>query len=168
MNTRNPPTENLHPRVAASFALVPIVIGSVALPALLPGLQTPILTVALLVIIPPGLVFGVGLFLWRPALERSPRTAWRFNLVCGLYTVVILTGAVFSLLGGMLGIGLTIVAGVLGAGVGFLVLSTIVRSPESNPLACANCDYDLRGQYECRCPECGHEYTVGDIVRNQR
>ncbi len=40
-----------------------------------------------------------------------------------------------------------------------------VASYESMPGCCANCDYDLRGNPEARCPECGHPEAIAHTAR---
>lgn len=32
-------------------------------------------------------------------------------------------------------------------------------------LQCPRCNYDLRGQRECRCPECGLAFALGDLAK---
>jgi hypothetical protein len=48
-----------------------------------------------------------------------------------------------------------------------LWLSSLIcyDSPEPAQVLCPSCGYDLRGQRECRCPECGQQYTLGDLAR---
>ena len=31
-------------------------------------------------------------------------------------------------------------------------------------LACPSCGYDLRGQRQTRCPECGRAYTIQELI----
>src|SRR5262245_6155290 len=38
------------------------------------------------------------------------------------------------------------------------------RSDAETRVACPKCGYDLRAQRECRCPECGHAFTLADIA----
>jgi|SRR5436853_7567025 len=34
-------------------------------------------------------------------------------------------------------------------------------------VSCPTCDYDLRGLSECRCPECGEQYTLDSFYAAQ-
>jgi hypothetical protein len=37
-------------------------------------------------------------------------------------------------------------------------------SPDVMNVLCPSCGYDLRGQRECRCPECGREFSLSDLT----
>jgi hypothetical protein len=41
------------------------------------------------------------------------------------------------------------------------------RALRTTPVSCPGCGYDLRGLSECRCPECGRQYTIDGLFAAQ-
>jgi len=56
--------------------------------------------------------------------------------------------------------------GLIGGGIALIVVARICWEPREGPaVPCPKCGYDLRGQQECRCPECGQQFTVGELMQ---
>ncbi len=125
------------------------------------------------------LVFWIFLFAWWPLLapQRRPVVV-RFCWLATLGQAVFFLPAVLEYLylpglsgGTAVEIGLSalltaaqpLIGGTVALGIAWLGMPRGGdRTPTRTP--CPQCGYDLRGQTECRCPECGATFTLGDIA----
>ena len=161
-----------HPRVAATFALIPLIVG----------LEIPIVTLgdflerhfnsvvawspAMLL---PGLMLYLGcLLIWRPVVNWTPRRRLGLLGISLAFALLLLLAAgVPQLLGWQTysAIKTLLFTSLMASGLGLWATAWICRDPpEPGKVACPSCGYDLRGQRECRCPECGEQFTVGELV----
>jgi hypothetical protein len=162
-----------HPRVAATIALVPLIAGSVV-PLLFLGdfLERHVddLLAWSVTMLAPGLLFYLGyLLIWRRAIDWTPRRRLALLGIISVYAVLLL-----------LAVGLPQIlrwrtdetlmtllsTSLLAAGLATWATARVCHDPpDPTKVPCPSCGYDLRGQRECRCPECGEQYTLGELLR---
>ncbi len=161
-----------HPRVAATFALIPLIVGLEILMAVLGDFLESHFN-SVVAFLPAGLFPGLMLYLgclliWRPAVDWTPRRR------LGLLGISLAFALLLLLAAGLppflrWGRGSSLIAllstGLVGSGLALWAAAWICHDvPEPAKVACPSCGYDLRGQRECRCPECGQEYTLGELA----
>jgi hypothetical protein len=118
----------------------------------------------------PGFAFYLGCFLiWKGTIAwTSQRRAGVFAIVMASVLTILLAAAVPAMLGASNDWVLftLLSAGLIVSGVALWVTARICYDPpDPAQVLCPSCGYDLRGQRECRCPECGEEYALGDLTR---
>lgn len=176
--SRRPTIPMLHPRIGASFALIPLSVGVetilIAVAATLDssgifGVHTALLY-SLLGIVPVLIFYGGSLLIWSPTVEWNSRKVHR-TLWVSIALAAFLVGAALAgafLLGTaplMSALGISLVAGAVSIYVINRVWYTPAHARDASPkTTCPNCGYDMQGQHDCRCPECGRQYTVGQLV----
>jgi hypothetical protein len=174
-------THSLHPRIGASFALIPITIGIVVLLWMsiafgsgpLWGLGD--LGVVFLIGVTPTVIFyGGSLVIWCPVVQWTRRKVLRTVYTSvALVVLVALAGYVGALSDpGVAAFGM-LTAGLISGGIAIGLLNWIWWTPphlraEIESVPCPECGYDLRAQQECRCPECGEQYTLSQLLRATR
>jgi hypothetical protein len=47
-------------------------------------------------------------------------------------------------------------------------IAAAMRAAPHVPVLCPTCGYNLAGQYEARCPECGTRYTLVELLHGNR
>jgi hypothetical protein len=173
--------QNLHPRLARTIALVPLILGMmlgayVAFAFAISGALAPSVTsspfyayaaLAIAVGAVPVIGYGGSLFIWWPTFRHHPRRRAVALKVTIAYLAALSPGLVLSFVPGAgLGVLLSIVLGLLGCGVAVIVINRKLAAPSrvGGVIPCLRCGYDMRGQQECRCPECGAQFTVGELV----
>jgi len=158
--------------VAATFALIPIIVGlEIAMASLGDFLERHFNSVlawspAMLF---PGLMLYLGcLLIWRRAVNWTPRRRLGLLLILLAFALLLLLAAgVPQLLGWHAEAALRTLlsTSLVASGLALWATAWICHdAPEPDKVACPSCGYDLRGQQECRCPECGQEYTVGELA----
>jgi hypothetical protein len=170
---RRPTISAPHPRLVATFALVPITVGVeiglyYAFAAWVSGANQFVLYACILALpLAPVLIFYAGgLLIWWPTVRWTTRKRWGVFLTSAALAALLVPAARLALAENGLGMLATLLVGLLGGGVALIVVGRICWTPpsESTEIHCAKCGYDLRGQRECRCPECGEQFTLGDVV----
>jgi hypothetical protein len=173
-----------HPRVAATFALIPLIVGlEIPVVALSDSLEgwlrnvfggDPIANVLAWapVMLFPGVMLCLGcLVIWWPTVNWTPRRWVRLLVISLLFALLLLlAGVVPRLLGWRNDSAiLTLLAtSLVASGLALFAMAQICHDPvEPAKVACPSCGYDLRGQRECRCPECGRQFTVGELTRGR-
>jgi hypothetical protein len=161
-----------HPRVAATFALIPLIVGLEILMAVLGDFLESHFS-SVVAFYPagvfPGLMLYLGcLLIWRPVIDWTPKRR------LGLLGISLAFALLLLLAAGLprflrWGPGSSLVAllstGLVASGLALWATAWMCHDvPEPDKVACPSCGYDLRGQRECRCPECGEEYTLGDLT----
>lgn len=170
---------SLHPRVGASFALVPITIGvEVFLFLSASYASTPNtlfdfgpLGFAMLMGITPVVIFyGGSLLIWCPVVQWNRKKVIRTMYVSVGLALVTGAGGYF---GGLKDPTLAIIGmlttSCIGGGIAIILLNVFWWTPphlrvSTECIPCPNCGYDLHAQRECRCPECGSEFTVSQLL----
>ena len=161
-----------HPRVAATFALLPLIVG----------MEIPVVAFgdflerhfSSLVAWSPAMLFpGVTLYvgcvlIWRPAVNWTPkRRLGLLGISLAFLLVLLLAATVPQLLRWRTDSAvLTLLSSsLIASGLALGTMARICHDPaEPAKVACPSCGYDLRGQHECRCPECGERFTVGELA----
>jgi hypothetical protein len=117
----------------------------------------------------PGVMLYVGcLLIWRPVVTRTRRR--RLGLLgisLAFLSVLLLAGTAPQLLRWQTDSAvLTLLSSsLIASGLALWAMAWICHDPaEPAKVACPSCGYDLRGQQECRCPECGEQFTVGELA----
>lgn len=162
-----------HPRVAATFALIPLIVG-LEIPMFPLGdfLERHFNSVwawspAMLF---PGLMLYLGcLLIWRPVVNWTPRRRLGLlGILLAFALLLLLAAGLPRLLGWRTeAASLTLLGtGLMGSGLALWATAWICHDPaQPAKVACPSCGYDLRGQRECRCPECGQQFTVGELMQ---
>lgn len=172
---------NLHPRIARTIALVPILVGAMLCSYFAYGMvwgmfagsrpdnpalyAVAIASVVLLAI--PVIGYGGSLYIWWPTFRHHSRRHAVVVKVTIAYLAVLSPGILLVFLANaLLGILLTIVLALIGCGVAVIVINRKLAAPDhaGGAVPCPHCAYDMRGQHECRCPECGAQFTVGELI----
>lgn len=119
----------------------------------------------LLCIMPAPVLVGGSLCIWLSTVNWTPRR--RCDACFAVLTLIVVLALAAALIpfDEALGyIALTVASLVGSAGI-LVVLARICHEPRKGPdVPCPKCGYDLRGQHECRCPECGERFTVGELM----
>lgn len=174
---RKPPTIHApHPRLVATFALIPLTFAAFLLAYTLaafwignPSVISGRIWVWAIAISPVAVFYCGGLLVWWPTVRwtQSKRrgvllvttSLLLWLLACGFvawaFPISVLATLIF------------LVGPLPGGAVALVAVSRITYDPPHLRAAeprCPNCGYDLRGQRECRCPECGRDYTLGQLV----
>jgi hypothetical protein len=172
----------LHPRVVATFALIPI---TVAIEVVLLGVVQRLLfswwplttagwwlrgTFSIVVWIAPLIVFYAGgLIIWWPTVRwTAQRRQGVVITTCALILVLTLAGLTGFVDADLQFFVALPLASLLGGSIALITVSRICWEPLRGReyIPCPHCGYDLRGQRECRCPECGSQFTVGQLCRH--
>lgn len=161
-----------HPRVAATFALIPLTVG-LEIPMALLGdfLERHFETVVAWspTVLFPGLMLYVGyLLIWWPAVDWTPKRHLGLLGVSLIFILLLLlaVGVPQFLQWHVDSALLTLLStSLVASGLALWAAARICHDPaEPAKVACPSCGYDLRGQRECRCPECGEQFTVGQLA----
>lgn len=183
----SPNTLPMRPRLAATLALIPAVIflwyvaaASVASAAYgggyaggTPPSSAEVLVSAFVVYSGPFpfLYLGILAIWWRTVRWTSRRLIGIVS-ISAMVIVAAAAATLIALAGG--GFETTLVLSSAGFncvfGPGLLALVAWICYPTptergEDGLRCPRCHYDLRGQRECRCPECGLEFSIGDLAK---
>ena len=170
---RRPRLGPMHPRLTATFALIPAIVALLILLAFLAeelDVRFGNLLTWGFVGVFPGLAFyfGIGL-IWRGTVN------WTKSRLIAVASTSAAYLAILALVGILLAYNTPgqddvaialLLTSLAGCAVALPVASRIVWEPRSaeSGAPCPSCGYDLRGQHECRCPECGEQFTVGELV----
>ncbi len=177
MSNRQPPTiSNLPPRLAATFALIPISFGvafiAVLAEAMLPwnlgewyGLSALILPVLVFHIGGQAIWWGTVDWTFRRRLAVFGANLVWFMLLVSIHGVMYFAdeGAyVYALL-------VTLIA----SPAILLVINRVCWSPPRHSalvgaVPCPRCGHDLRGEGRCGCGECHTEFTLAELVESTR
>ena len=161
-----------HPRVAATFALIPLIVGleipMVVLGEFLDNYFNDVLAWSPAVLF-PGLMLSLGcLLIWRPAVNWTPRRRLGLSGISLAFALLLLLAAgVPQLLGWRTDSAILalLFTSLVASGLALWATALICHDPpEPAKVTCPSCGYDLRGQRECRCPECGEQFTVGELA----
>jgi hypothetical protein len=117
----------------------------------------------------PGLMLYGGLLLiWRPVVNWTPKRRLRLLGISLAFLLVLLLAAIVPRLlrwGPDSSLLILLSINLVASGLAVWAAAWICHEPvEPAKVACPSCGYDLRGQRECRCPECGQEYTLGELA----
>lgn len=162
-----------HPRVAATFALIPLIVGLeipvVALGDFLERHFNSVLAWSPAMLF-PGLMLYLGcLLIWRPVVDWTPRRRLGvLGILLAFALLLLLAAGVPQLLGwGTDSSVITLLStGLVASGLAVWATARVCHNPpEPGKVTCPSCGYDLRGQQECRCPECGEQFTVGELMQ---
>lgn len=194
MNIRPCRADGLAPPLAMAFALLALAFGSGAVGARLElyheyparyvsdaprswlHLVWFISWAALWAVLPVVLVYVGTVWAWRHHIRWTPGR----TLLAGSIGAILLLTVLGPLFAGpdpfmyAPASALVLSGGPFIAGVGLLLLARHCIDTPAMPavpgeaLPCWTCGYDLRGQCECRCPECGTQYKVGELIRGLR
>ncbi|MBN2446586.1 MAG: hypothetical protein JXO22_07670 [Phycisphaerae bacterium] len=171
----------LHPRLMLSFTLLPIVttICCVGLALVMefawslwgpnPWYVQPLFV--LIAASPSILTLAAWMLIWRSTVPWTrARRARAVGITAGFAVVIGGLAAICFLFTAETWLLVLTCGGLLAAGIASILLArTWVGSLHTHAgLPCPSCGYDLRGQHKCRCPECGAEYVVGQLVRSGR
>jgi uncharacterized paraquat-inducible protein A len=162
----------LHPRIAATFALFPVIVGlEIAVVWMCDRLdrrfdELVAWTPAMLF---PGVAFYLGCFLiWKSTICWTPARRFRvFVIVMTSALLLLLVAGVPAMLGAShdwVLFSLLSAGGIISGAAVWLTVCICCDAPEPSRVLCPSCGYDLRGQQECRCPECGEQFTVGELA----
>ncbi len=172
----------LHPRLAISFLLLPLSLGVIgmlwaAATYLVSDLRLPAATVVfcaaavLAALLPPGIAYVGGVLLWAPTVRWTRRRRPSMRLLHLAAAVTMAAGLGVTILSSVFWLFLVLFASsLILAGIALIVMNRICYDPPDvgDEMPCPACGYDLRGQRECRCPECGRRYTVGELVNRSQ
>lgn len=158
--------------MAATFALIPLIVGlefpMVAFGDFLERHFSSVMAWSPAMLF-PGLMLYLGcLLIWRPVVDWTPRRRLGLLGISLAFALLLLLAAgVPQLLGWRTDSAiLTLLStSLMASGLAVWAAAWVCHDPpEPAKVACPSCGYDLRGQRECRCPECGEEYTLGDLT----
>ena len=175
---------NLHPRLARTIALAPIVLGTTVCSSVayvigiipsfarsVPGTTLsalyPIVVFIVFVWAIPVIGYGGSLWIWWPTFGHHPRHRAVVLKATVVYLAVLSPSILLTLLlDPFLGSMASIVLALIGCGVAVIVINRKLAAPDhaGGAVPCPHCAYDMRGQHECRCPECGAQFTVGELI----
>jgi hypothetical protein len=163
----------MHPRLVATFALIPITFGvEILLYLLLYSAYDPfgvigqILGVILLLVAPVVILYGGGLLIWWRTVAWTPRKRFGVLVTSLILLLVLCVSGLLGFVDTILVVPTVLIVGLIGGGIALIVVGRICWEPPATgpDVPCPRCGYNLRGQRECRCPECGTEYTLGDLA----
>ena len=162
-----------HPRVAATFALIPVIVGleipMIRLGDVLERQFNSICAWSPAVLFPALALYLGCLLIWRPAVDWIPRRRLRLlGMATGFVLLLLLAVGLPRLLGWGTELSLLTLlsTSLVACGLTLWATAWICHDPApSAKVACPSCGYDLRGQRECRCPECGQQFTVGELAQ---
>lgn len=163
--------EVLHPRIGATFLLIP---AAVVVEFLLYGLGWFVNETVLILcmLFAPAFVLYAGtLLIWASAVRWTPRR--RKQTVAVSIAVLGAHGAIIAVIfttNWNPAIALTPGLSILISIAAVFMLNLWWYTPpqdrhEPGLVPCPRCGYDLRGQTTCRCPECGTEFTLGELSK---
>jgi hypothetical protein len=117
----------------------------------------------------PGVMLYLGcLLIWRPVVNWTPRRRLGLSGISLAFLLALLLAAsVPQLLRWQIDSTLLTLLSTSLAASGLALWATAWichDAPDPAKVACPSCGYDLRGQRECRCPECGEQFTVGELA----
>jgi len=179
MNTSHYPVSVPHPRYAATFALIPFALGGQWLLCQLWGLLWRILppsgfaqvtSTLFFDLVPVAIFYGGALLIWAPTVwwsRKKKRDVWLASIALFTLTGVSSFWAWYARL---LGFKTNWAIASIGCALALVLVSHVCWMPPKETRAgaavpCRRCGYDLRGQRECRCPECGEQFTLSDLAR---
>lgn len=187
--SRDRDRRNLHPRIARTIALVPILFGTAlasyfaiatALSGVFPATRGSggagnaaifgYACVAIAFAAVPVIGYGGGLCIWWPTFRHHPRCRVVLLKFTIPYLALLALGMFLPLLSNVLLVALGVLAtnvlALIGCGVAVIVINRKLAAPSrgGGAIPCPHCGYDMRGQHECRCPECGAQFAVGELV----
>lgn len=167
----------MHPRLVATFALIPITVGiqcalwwAFAYLARRPlgGTNWWAETgqIILFCLAPVTLFYGGGLLIWWPTVRWTHRKRFGVLVTTLVLLLVLVSTAALVLVNQELAFAALLLVGLAAGGSALVVVGRICYEPREGPaVPCPKCGYDLRGQRECRCPECGEQFTLGELVQ---
>lgn len=163
---------SLHPKLAWTIAMFPIMTGAVLCLLLLVADEIDRTGNQRLLMVPivPASVIPVTVWfrVWGPTVRwRGVRPILATAVVGGLGLTLVGVFAL-SMTGWIFLPFLLLFSGPVIAvpGVAALTLVCWSPSPDQSPgvVVCPECLYDLHMQHVCRCPECGTEYTLEELL----
>lgn len=177
---RPPGIRPLHPRIIATMALVPfsiaafiaayLVANAVTFPWFLGASQAAIawiVTIGLFVGAPFAVAFGGGQLIWNGCVDWTPQRRARVLTINLVQTAALITACVSHVWVESWAIVIAAEVALIGGGIAIILIARVCYSPPPRSgarLDCPACGYDLRGQRQCRCPECGREFALGDLL----
>lgn len=167
--------ESLHPRVAATFALIPLTFGVVTASYLLLAefwQSAAYWVIVLGVVVGPAIVFyGGALLIWCRTVRWTRRKVIGtvVNTIAFVASIAAVGAATGLMLHAFAAFAFMLVASLLFGAVALVTLSWICWTPPAERetagcVPCPKCGFDLRGQQNCRCPECGFVFQLGQIA----
>ena len=164
----------MRPRLATTFALAPGVAALMIVVAFVAdrfdGGGASSRVVWGVAAVSPGLLsyLGVGV-VWAGGVDWNARRRTRVALTTAAYVCSLPCVAALLFLSNAAGQITTftlLATSLAGCAAAMIVASCICWEPRraDSGAPCPKCGYDLRGQHECRCPECGEQFTVGELV----
>lgn len=176
--------EILHPRIGATFLLIPLAIAIEMTLYVVMGLlmstmrsTSPVLTIALiigLIFLPALMTYFGTLIIWSPVVRWTPSRRIRTLAISVLFVLALATLGVLLFIWQSSPLSYTAPGlALLLACIAVVVLNLLWYTPpqargDADGVICPTCGYDLRGQNSCRCPECGTEYKLGELMANRR
>lgn len=175
----------IRPRMVATLMLIPLSVAALILTytalAFVDDWGLPWLVGVVLAFFTPVAVFHFGgLIIWWPTVAwtaKKRRAVYAISLgligvIAGLMVAALFltsSGDPYGLVAMLMGILLVPLIFVLGAVATFLTSLVCYErraaaGEEDQPVVCPKCQYDLRGQREARCPECGEAFTLGELI----
>ncbi|MBN1511705.1 MAG: hypothetical protein JXB13_06800 [Phycisphaerae bacterium] len=118
----------------------------------------------------PVIGYGGGLCIWWPTFRHHPHCRAVLLKFTISYLALLALGMFLTLLSNVLLVALGVLAtnvlALIACGVAVIVINRKLAAPSraGGVVPCPHCGYDMRGQHECRCPECGVQFTVGELV----
>ncbi len=182
--TRRPATlgGSIHPRIVATVALLPFGLG-IEIPLVFmyayyssrvfsPAGSNALAQVSLMAMIcvPAVVFYGGALAIWWPTVRWTPARQLAAVMATGVLGAAVVVGMLVSgWFMSAIGMLATAVACVVGGSVAMVILYCVCWSPPvgsggPSDVRCLECLYDMRGQHECRCPECGASFTVAELL----
>ena len=175
MKRKSPSTSTLNPRVGASFALIPMTFGVVVMAYFASFLSSSAeFGIFMLTLAPLMVFYGGSLIIWLPVVQWTRRKrigTWMISL-CLIGPAGALT-ALAALTENYIAFSASLGFSLIGGGIALILLNWLWWTPpheraSSGAVPCPRCGYDLRGQRECRCPECGESFDLSQIVAATR
>ena len=171
MNRKPPSISTLNPRVGASFALIPLTFGVFMLIYSLAYLGAmDEFWMGALALAPLCIFYGGSLIIWLPVVQwtRKKRIGTWIISLCLVIPAAGLA-ALAAIYQNYIALPASLVFSLIGGGIALILLNWIWWTPphqraSAGAVPCPRCGYDLRGQRECRCPECGQSFDLSQIV----
>jgi hypothetical protein len=171
-----PPIGPMHPRLVATFALIPITIGiQIALYVALTWVAWSVAgtswwlkagAMILFCLAPVVMFYGGGLLIWWRTVRWTHGKHFGVLVTTLVLLLVLVSTAALVFVSEPLVFVVLPLVGLIGGSIALIVVSRICWEPREGPaVPCPKCGYDLRGQQECRCPECGQQFTVGELMQ---
>ncbi|MFO0838077.1 MAG: hypothetical protein U1D55_06075 [Phycisphaerae bacterium] len=182
MKSKLDPIEVPHPRIGATFALIPITFGVLLAAYLAETLLSSIFSlmpIFAITLSPPIVMVGGTLVIWGPSVRWTPRRRLKTIVLVGAYAAMLLLGCAVTIWSSyssasfgfdeILLTAATLIFGLIGGGVLIILLNrcwwaSAVERRATAEVRCPQCNYDLRGQTDCKCPECGYACTLGELA----